>query len=379
MSVITDEIKTLFKQTREQLGAGITSVELTDEQLCSLLDISIEDYLERTQNAIIDNNWISLYGKNRLNATELSYAFNMRTFDMAKDYSDWFSARVGLQQHGKWELKKDFITIEKGKQLYVVPAGRVINKVMYVTPPTTDMALFANYGGLGFGVGMAGNAGMGSAYMGSMMGGFYTMQSADIAYVAADLKFKNSIIRGDLTYKVTAGPEGTHFIHLLSTPGSKMSFSHFGYDAGSYGLIGCSVWYTYYDVGSDDEATECMIENADNVILSPDQVPMNRVQYAFLNDPAKVIVRQLFVAKAKMTLGLIRGKFNGKVNVPMAELSMDYQMLIQQGTKEWDATMDRLDKRLERLRPANVLEENAKLVEQNKTIMSKTPLGIYVI
>lgn len=378
MAVITEEIKTLFKQTRKQLGADIVSVELSDEQLCALLDVSIEDYLERTQNAIIDNNWISFYGKDRLNAKELSYAYNMRTFDMSKDYSDWFSARVGLQQHGKWELKKDFITVETGKQVYVVPAGRVINKVMYVTPPTTDMALFANYGGLGFGVG-PGGVGMGSAYMGGMMGGFYTMQSADIAYVAADLKFKNSVLRGDLTYKVTAGPEGTHLIHLMSTPGSKLTFSQMGYQSGFYGLIGCNVWYTYYDVASDEEATECMIENAENVILSPDQVPINKVQYAYLNDPAKVIVRQLFVAKAKITLGLSRGKFSGKVNIPKAELSMDYQMLIQQGTKEWDATMERLDKRLERLRPANVLEENAKIAEQNKNIMSHIPLGFYVI
>lgn len=378
MAKINDEVARLFELVRTALGSGVRSVELTDQQLCDLLDIAIGDYLERTQNAIIDNNWIALYGKN-ITSKELAYAFTMRSLDMAKDYSQWFSKEVGLQQTGKWELKKDYIHIEMGKQSYVVPAGRVINKVMYVAPPSTDLALFANYSGLGFGLGFGMGAGMGAGYMGSMMGGFYTMQSSDIAYLASDLNFKNNLLRGAMTYKVTAGPDGTHIIHLMSTPGSRFSFNSIGYMGGVYGLVGCDVWYTYYDVTDDDDALECMLANADNVILSPDQVPMSRVEFGFLNDPSKTVVRQLLIAKAKELLGIIRGKFQGKVSIPQAELSMDYQMLIQQGKDEYDKTMDRLDKRLERLRPANVMEENAKLMQNQLEIQKLTPLGIYTI
>lgn len=383
MTVITDEIKNLFELTCIQLGAGTVGVELNEKQLCGLLEVSIGDYMERTMNEIIDNNWIALYGKGRkISSKDLQYAMTMRPLDLAKDYSDWFSARVGLNQttkNGAYELKKDFITIEAGKQVYVVPAGRVINRVMYVTPPTTDMALFANYGGLGYGVGFGAGVGMGSGYMGSMMGGFYTMQSSDVAYLAADLKFKNSLLRGDLTFKVTPGPDGTHLIHLMSTPGSRFSFMNAGYVGGTYGLIGCTVWYTYYDAETEDDVQECMISNADDVIITPDQVPVGKLQYAYLNEAAKQIVRQLFTAKAKQTLGLIRGKFQGKVSIPQAEMSMDYQMLIQQGVDEWKTTMDRLDKRLERLRPSNVMEENAKVAENQKKILADIPLGLYVI
>jgi hypothetical protein len=85
------------------------------------------------------------------------------------------------------------------------------------------------------------------------------------------------------------------------------------------------------------------------------------------------------VAKAKQTLGLVRGKFSGKVSIPQAEMSMDYQMLIQQGKEEYDAAMETLSKRLERLRPANMMEEQAKLVENQNKIQQYTPLGIYVI
>ncbi len=379
MIKVTKDIDALFKLVRSALGAPVRAVELTDEQLCDLLQIAIQDYSERVQNEIIANQWLGFYGKNVTNAKELMYGFMMRSLDLTKQYSYWFSKQVGLQQEGPWELKKDFVTIEAGKQVYVIPSGRTINKVMYVNPPMTDTALFANYmgGGVGFMPGL-GQVGAGYGYGGGL-GGFYTTQAMDVAYMAADLNFKSRLFRGDLTYKVTAGPDGTHLLHLMSTPGSKLSFGFAGAGVnGGIGLIGCEVWYTYYDTSNGDE-DECMLYHADDVILSPDQVPMENMQYEFLNEPAKVIVRQLLIAKAKQTLGLVRGKFSGKVNIPQAEMTMDYQMLIQQGKEEYDAAMEALMKRLERMRPVNMMKEQAELMENNVKLQQYTPLGIYVI
>ena len=42
---------------------------------------------------------------------------------------------------------------------------------------------------------------------------------------------------------------------------------------------------------------------------------------------------------------------------------MDYQMLIQQGKDEYDKTMETLNKRLERLRPVNVMKEQAEMLD----------------
>lgn len=379
MIKITKDIDELFKLVRSALGAPIRAVELSDEQLCDLLQIALQDYSSAVQNEIISNNWMGFYGKNVTNIKDLMYGFMMRSLDLTKQYSYWFSKQVGLQQEGPWELKKDFITIERGKQVYVIPSGRTINKVMYVNPPMTDTALFANYmgGGVGFMPGL-GQVGAGYGYGGGL-GGFYTTQAMDVAYMAADLNFKSRLFRGDLTYKVTAGPDGTHLLHLISVPGSKLSFGFAGAGVnGGIGLIGCEVWYTYYDTSNGDE-DECMLYHADDVILSPDQVPMENMQFQFLNDPAKVIVRQLLVAKAKQTLGLIRGKFSGKVNIPQAEMTMDYQMLTQQGKEEYDAAMEALMKRLERMRPVNMMKEQAEMMENNVKLQQYTPLGIYVI
>lgn len=373
---ITEEINDLFKKVRVSLGWPVRSVELDDEQLCELLEMCVSDYSEKVNNYLIETQWATLAGKNVSNI-DMAYALSTRTMDMSKDYSYWFSKQVGLQQQGPFELKKDFITIEQGKQNYIIPAGRVVNKVMWVNPPTTQAALFANYGGLDIGFGM----GMGQLGGGSYgpIGGFYTAPAADVAYLSADLNFKNRLLRGDLVYKMTAGPNGTHILHLMSTPGSKLSFGFAGGVGSGIGLVGCEVWYTYYEANSQEEIDECMRLNKDDVILTPDQVPLSKIDFAFLNDPTKTLIRQLLAAKAKVTLGLIRGKFSGKVSIPQAEMNMDYQMLIQQGEKEWDKVMEGLEKRLERMRPSNVLEEQAKILQMNHEIQKKTPLGIITI
>lgn len=379
MAKITKEVEELFRRVRSQLGAPVRTVELTDAQLCDLMQVAVEDMMEKTMNEIIANNWASFYGKNVANTQELAYGFTTRGLDIAKDYSYWFSKQVGLQQQGPWELKKDFITIEKGKQVYIVPSGRTINKVMFVNPSMTDLAIMGNFGGLSYGFPGLGQVGAGYSY-GAGYGGFFTTQVSDVAYMAADLNFKSRLFRGDLTYKVTAGPDGTHLIHLMSTPGSKLSFWFTGADGGgSYGLVGSQVWYTYYDTPTDEDAEECMKAHPDDVILSPDMVPVKKMEYEFLNEPSKVIVRQLLVAKAKETLGLIRGKFSGKVSIPQAEMTLDYQMLLQEGREEYKETMDALTKRLERLRPSNIMKEQAELAESQNKILQYIPLKIYTI
>ena len=115
MTKITSEIESLFLKIRNALGAPLVEVELTDEQLCSLLDLSIEDYAERVQNWLIENQWATLYGKDVSNI-DMAYALSVRTLDMSKDFSYWFSKEAGLQQRGPCELKKDFFKIEEGKQ-----------------------------------------------------------------------------------------------------------------------------------------------------------------------------------------------------------------------------------------------------------------------
>ena len=380
---LDNDKKKLFRIVRNKLGAPVRKIQLTDEQLCDLLEISVGNYAERVQNFIIENNWASLYGKDMSN-TDIAYALSVRTLDITKDYSQYFSKEVGLQQRGKWELKKDFIKLEAGKQVYVVPAGREINKVMWVTPPTTDAALWANYGGFGvtFGGGVTGQMGLGSATvfggMGSAYGmgaGLWALPLADVSVMAADLSAKQQYFRSDLTYKVTAGPNGTHLIHLMSTPGSKLTFGAGGMN--QYSLHNCTVWYTYYDVNPSN-VDDCSKENSD-ILLTPDQVPLDEMDYSMLNSPTKVIVRQLLIAEAAETLGLIRGTYSGNISMISNSLTLDYNMYINLGQREKENAMRSLDERLQRMNPYEVMKRQAELVDSMIQAKKGTPLPLMVI
>jgi hypothetical protein len=381
--VLTEDVKSLFRTVRTMLGAPIRIVQLEDEQLCDLLDVAIGDYAEKVQNWVIETQWLNIQNKNTFqfqNANELAYAMTVRTMDWSRDYSYWFSREVGLQQRGSYELKKDFFQVEKGKQVYVIPAGREINKVMYVTPSTTKAALYGSWGtldtGIGGGFGQLANVG----FMGGMTG-FYVGNVYDTALIAADLKYKNSMLRGDLAYKVTAGPEGTHLVHLLSVPGSPNMIGGIAADDtwGWNKFAQCYVWYTYYDVSSgSDDADLCRLENKDDVIITPDEVPFDKMRYELMNNPTQQIIRRLLVAEAKILLGIIRGTYSGAVKIPEAEMQMDYNMLLEQGKSEKETVLNELKERLERMTPWNLMEKQSTMNEQLIKVLKNKPLGFYV-
>lgn len=376
------ETQELFEDVRVKLGIGIRKVELTDDTMCRLLKYAVGDYAQYVQSFVIENNWATLYGKNLTN-TDIAFALSVRTLDMAKDYSYYFSKEVGLQNGGPWELKKDFIKLEKGKQVYVIPAGRTINKVLWITPPTTDQALFANYGGFGvsFGGGVVGQMGLGAAtafggISGYGMGaGLWALPAYDVSLMAADLKTKNQLFRSDLVYKVTAGPNGTHLLHLMSTPGSKLTFGAGGVNM--YPLQNCYCWYTYYDTNSGNEE-DCMKQNPD-VLLTPDQVPLSKMDYSLFNEPTKALIRQLLTGHASETLSFIRGKFSGNVSMLNNPLTMDYAQFMTYGQRERDNALNSLKERLERLSPYYTMQKQAELVDNSIKALKGTPLGLYII
>jgi len=114
------------------------------------------------------------------------------------------------------------------------------------------------------------------------------------------------------------------------------------------------------------------------VLISPDQVPMDQMQFEYMNEPSKVTVRQLFIAQCFITLALIRGKFSGKVSIPSSEVTLNTSDLMDIGKTERDKALENLDKRLEAMLPWNVAENNAKLVENTVNALKYTPLGTFI-
>ena len=377
MDIDNKDKNKLFRQLRHALGAPLRSIEITDEMLESLLEMAIEDYSQYVQEWLIEHQWQSLLGQH-ISSLDMSFALSTRNFDFVTQFSYAYSKQVGLQARGPWELKKDFIDIEAGRQVYVIPAGREVNEVLWMTPSTIDAALFANYGGFdtGFGGGFA-QMGMGANGTGTG-GGYHVSPAFDVLLTAADYNLKNRILRSELVYKITAGPDGTRLLHLLSTPGSRLSFAGGATTAGAgkLGLSGCKVWYHYYET-TPENVDDCRKANSD-IITLPNEVPLEELAYSSFNAPTKTLIRQLFIAQAKITLGRVRGKFGGIVGTKDAERMLDWESLLSEGTKEKEDILKRLDERLLRLSTEKQLERAANEAEFLNKQLGYRPDGFFI-
>jgi hypothetical protein len=87
------------------------------------------------------------------------------------------------------------------------------------------------------------------------------------------------------------------------------------------------------------------------------------MSYNDLNAPSKVWMRRYFIALCKETLGRVRGTFGGKVPIPEAELTMDYQSLLTEATNDIAILKKELDERLTRLSPWETSKRMAEEAE----------------
>lgn len=370
MAVIAEPDRSkLYTRIRHLLGAPIRSVEIEDEMLDSLLELSIQDYSQYVQDWLIESQWTSLYNLN-LDTQSLSRAFISKSLDWETRYTYAYSKIVGLQAGGDWVLKKDFIQLEPNQQIYEIPAGRELNELLWFTPTELNNILFDpwSFGAMG-GPGLGGPAGY--SQMG-YSGSYFMMPAFDMLLRMQEINIQRRIIAGDLTYRVTALPEGKKAIHLMNTPGGKFDF-------GNSTLMRGKVWYWYYDTdGADRDA--CLKDNPD-IIKLPSDVPFDEINWVDLNNPSQQWVRRYFTGYVKETLGRVRGKYSGNLKVPDSELTMDYTSLLTEGKDEKEKLITELMARLERLRPEKQMEKEALLAENlNKQLKFRAmPRQIYVI
>ena len=341
----------LYKRIRNLLGAPLRGVELDDEMMDSLLELSIEDYEQHIQDWLIESQWTSVYGLN-LDEQSVTRALTVRDMKWEDSYTYAYSKIVGLQAGGDWVLKKDYIDLVPNQQIYEIPAGRELNELLWFARPELDAAYFdpfmGGFGGFG-GIGLGGGAGF--SQMGTT-GNYFITPAFDILLRMADIQMKRRIITGDLTYRVTALPEGKKAIHLMNVPGGKFDF-------GNMRRNEYRVWYWYYDTYDRED---CLEANPD-VVRLPSDIPLEKLRWDKINAPAKTWVRRWFTAYCKETLARVRGKFSGNLKTPDSELTLEYQSLQTEAKDEKNMLWEELKARLERLRPEKMMEQKALQAE----------------
>ena len=74
-------------------------------------------------------------------------------------------------------------------------------------------------------------------------------------------------------------------------------------------------------------------------------------------------------AECAMTLAMIRGYASGKVQIPNAEMQLDYALFMDIGKQEKEKAYEDLKNRLEQMLPWNLAKNYADMVEENQRIL----------
>jgi hypothetical protein len=375
MSIIVEPQRSqLYRRIRNLLGAPLRGVELEDEQMDSLMELSIGDYTQYVLNWLIDSQWTSLYGIN-LDERSVTNALVTRSLDWETQYTYAYSKIVGLQAGGNWVLKKDYVDLVPNQQMYEIPAGREINELLWFMRAELNNSLFDPFmGGFG-GFGGTGLGGPGGFAQFGASGSYFMMPAFDVVLRMADRNLKQRMIVGDLTYRITALPEGKKALHLYNVPGGKFDFSNIGFNE-------YRCWYWYYDT-IDADRDDCLANNPDIVKL-PSDIPLESLSWNELNVPAQQWIRRWFTAYCKETLSRVWGKYSGNLKTPDSELTLDYTSLQTESKDEKTKLLEELigpEGTLTRLRPEKVMEREALIAENlNKQLKFRAfPSNYFVI
>ena len=371
------EKKCLIEDVKNLLSGGWRSIEITDEAFCTLIKFATEELTMNLQQFLINERWGNLVGKD-VSKTDICIGLTTRSLDYEGDFATAYSAQAGLQFRGNLELKKDYIDVVEGVQSYVIPADRLINRVLWSTPSDIDQAVFQSMSfqnTFGYNSGANGSYGMGLGSNDFINNAYYIAPAFDIMLRAADVGLKNRIRQSDLTYSVTAGPNGTKILHLYSIP------NHGNQIGVRKNMYKCKVWYFYYDTAdlTAEEKNKCL-EECKDIIKYPTEIPMAGIDYCDLNMPSKVWVRKYLTALAKESLGRARGKFSNALKIPNAEAVMDGDTLLAEAKEEKKELIEDLKSWLEQLRSDKMLERKANEAQNLNTVLKFQPHGnIFVI
>jgi len=351
------EKEKLYTQVFHLLGMPVRGIELTEEQMDTFMELSLSEYEQYVSDWLIESQWSGLAGLD-VDTQSLTRAFTTRSLDYETQYTYSYSKIVGLQAGGPWELKKDFIELETNVQTYQIPAGREINELLWFTrAELTDSIVDPFLGGFG-GLGGVAFGGVGGFAQVGASGSYFMLPAFDLLMRMQDRNLKNRLIGGELTYRITAGPNGTKLVHLHNTPGGRFDF-------GSITRHSFKVWYWYYETMDRDT---CLDQNKD-VIKLPSDVETEQLTWDSLNKPAQNWVRKYLIAFAKEGLARIWGKFSGDLQVPDSQVKLDYTSLLTEAKDEKMKLVEELMQRLERLRPEKILERKGNEAENlNKSL-----------
>lgn len=378
----------IFQRIRLFLGEPVMQVELTDEQLEICMCIAIEEYSSKVNQWVMENRLGEMLGLPSDVDFTLKYVSNSLYFE--KSFSNAYAEQAGIGVNGTRELKTAAITLTAGTQDYTIPADREVNEVLWFTPSFINL----------FGLDPFNNNNIAFSEFGASFAGqtlYHVMPVFDTLLTAQAAELRNRVRGSEYSYLIKPGPDGTKILKLFPVPNSNNSNAGSNFGIGSAAVTPGTVFYYYYDrmgnygnplysgntanpgfTGYTSEEVTAGFQG-NGLVSTPADAKLNFISYSQLNSVAQNWVKRYALALAKEILGIgIRGKFNGQLPIPGAELTLNKDDLIQTGREDQERLVTELKEQLAELSYDKIMEKRAAIQEAINKSLGYGPSGIYV-
>lgn len=385
----TTEKNQIFRRIRRKIGAPVMGVELLDEQIEECICEAIEEYSSYINDWVLRNRLGEMLGLPSEVDFTLKYVSNSLYFE--RSYATDIGEQIGLGANGTKEVKTTSINLTAGTQDYTIPANREVLDILWYTPSFINL----------FGLDPFANSNIAFSEFGASFAGhslYSVMPVFDTIMTAQAAELRNRVRGSEYHYILRPGPDGTKTLKLFPVPrtggavGGGNSNMGIGGGAGTPG----TVFYTYRDrvgyYGNSDFSgytanpgftgttnIDGSTQQGNGLVSGPGDAQLNYINWNQLNSVAQTWVKKYAQALAKELLGVgIRGKFNGQLPIPGAELTLNKDDLISTGREDQQRLMDKLEKDLEELSYDRIMEKRASVQESVNRTLAYVPMKIFI-
>lgn len=378
----------IIRRIRRKLGEPVMGVELRDEQIQECICESIEEYSTYINNWVLQNRLGEMLGLNSSIDFTMKYISNSLYFETS--FSKSYAEQVGLGANGTREFKLGSITLSAGTQDYIIPENREVNEILWFTPSFINL----------YGLDPFANSNIAFSEFGASFAGhtlYHVMPVFDTILTAQAAELRNRVRGSEYSYILRPGPNGTKILKLfpIPQPGASNASPSFGIGGGA-GTPG-TVFYYYLDrVGNYGNPlysgytanpgftgfTQSQIDagiQGNGLVSTPADAQLHYISWNQLNSLAQTWIKKYAQALAAELLGKgIRGKFNGQLPIPGAELTLNKDDLINTGREDQERLRTELKEQLGELSYEKIMEKRASMQESINKTLGYTPMGIYV-
>ena len=137
-------------------------------------------------------------------------------------------------------------------------------------------------------------------------------------------------------------------------------------------------WFRFtVESGNEAFATGSYDSGVDGV-NNMNTLPIGNLPFDRINSIGQQWIRRFALALSKETLGQIRGKFGGAVPIPGDNVQLNASDLLSQASAEQTALREELNKQLDEMTYAKLVETDKNMIDNTNSIVGNTPLKIFV-